>query len=353
MEKLKKVLVTPEQTIKQVLMHMDIVGQKTMFVVNKENKLLGTVTDGDVRRWILRGFGLNKSVSKIMNTNPVFLREDYSKEEAKSLMVSKVIECIPVINEHGQIISATWWVDFFDNVFKRHNPINVPVVIMAGGQGSRLAPFTNVLPKPLVPIQDKPIIELIIDKFADAGCKAFYLSVNYRANLIKAYFSDLECNYKINYVQEDMPLGTAGSLSLLKDTIKETFFLSNCDILIEADYSDMLNFHILNKNKITLVTSIKHYTIPYGVCEIKDGGCLKKVIEKPEYDFFVNSGLYILEPEVLSDIPRKKIYNMTDLINSYMKKKKKVGVYPISEKSWIDIGEWDKLQEMLKRIGAR
>lgn len=353
MERLKEVLINPEQTIKQVLKHMDVVGRKTMFAVNEENKLLGIVTDGDIRRWILKGLSLNEDISKVMNTNPIFLRENYSKEEAKNLMVLKVIECIPVINEQGQVISLTRWVDFFDNVFKKHKEINTPVVIMAGGQGSRLAPFTNVLPKPLIPIQDKPIIELIIDKFVDAGCKAFYLSVNYKANLLKAYFSDLECNYKINYVQEDMPLGTAGSLFLLKDIIKETFFLSNCDILIEADYSDMLNFHVLNKNKITVVTSMKHYTIPYGVCEIKNGGRLKRVIEKPEYDFFVNSGMYILEPEVLSDIPQKKIYNITDLINSYMKRKEKVGVYPISEKSWIDMGEWDKLQELLKRIGAR
>jgi len=353
MERLKEVLIKPEQTIKHVLKHMDGVGKKTMFVVDKENTLLGTVTDGDVRRWILKGFGLNESISKVMNTNPIFLREDYSKEEAKNLMVSKVIECIPIIDGQRRIISAMWWLDLFDNAFKKCKEINIPVVIMAGGQGSRLAPFTNVLPKPLIPIQEKPIIELIIDKFVDAGCNTFYLSVNYKANLLKAYFNDIEHNYKINYVQEDMPLGTAGSLFLLKDIIKETFFLSNCDVLIEADYSDMLNFHMLNKNKITLVTSMKHYTIPYGVCEIKNGGGLKKIIEKPEYDFLVNSGMYILEPEILSDIPRKKFYNIIDLINSYMKRKEKIGVYPISEQSWVDMGEWDKLQEMFKRIGAR
>ena len=204
-----------------------------------------------------------------------------------------------------------------------------------------------------MPIGEKPIIELIIDKFAEYGCKEFYLSVNYKANLIKAYFSDLEHNYRVNYIQEVKPLGTAGSLHLLKDKIKDTFYVSNCDILIEADYAGILKFHKDNKNKITLVSSMKHHTIPYGVIEISNDGILKGIKEKPEYDFLANTGMYVLESETLRDIPKNKFYHITDLINDYMKKGEKIGVYPISEKSWLDMGQWEELQNMLKKFGVK
>jgi len=170
---------------------------------------------------------------------------------------------------------------------------------MAGGEGTRLYPFTKILPKPLVPIGDKPILEIIINRFYEYGCTNFNLSVNYKSNIIKAYFSDFKHNYKINYIHEKKPLGTAGSLHILQNRIRKTFFVSNCDILIDADYADILKFHKQSKNKITLVTSMKHFTIPYGICEIGDGGALKNINEKPEQDLLVNTGLYVLEPEVL------------------------------------------------------
>jgi NDP-sugar pyrophosphorylase family protein len=201
-----------------------------------------------------------------------------------------------------------------------------------------------------MPIGDKPIIEMIVNKFFDHGCKRFYLSLNYKSNLIKAYFSDFEHEYKIDYILEEKPLGTAGSLHFLRNTIKKTFFVSNCDILIEADYSDILEFHLRKKNKITLVSSMKNFTIPYGVCKILNGGVLKNISEKPEYDFLVNTGMYILEPAVLSDVPKNRFYNITELINDYLKKGERVGVYPVSEKSWLDTGQFELLQQALKKF---
>ena len=254
--------------------------------------------------------------------------------------------------ERRKVISCLWWTDLFDSKPDNPESLKLPVVIMAGGEGTRLAPFTKILPKPLMPMGDKPIIEVIINRFYDYGCNDFYLSLNYKSNIIKAYFSDFEHKYKINYILENKPLGTAGSLYLLKKKIKKTFFVSNCDILIEADYADILKFHYQRKNKITLVSSMKNFMIPYGVCQIKDGGILRSIREKPEYDFLVNTGMYVLEPSVLSDVPRNQFYTITDLINDYLKKNEKVGVYPVSDKSWLDMGQFEELQEMIKKFEA-
>jgi len=350
MEKLKKIIIKPEQSIKLVLKHMDLVGEKTVFVVDKENKLLGTVTDGDIRRWILKGRSLLNDISDVMNCMPVSLLKGFQQEQAKAIMIKKEITCLPVIDNEKNVISAVWWADLFKNKLKKLKSLKLPVVIMAGGEGVRLHPFTKILPKPLMPIGDKPIIEIIINRYFDYGCKDFYLTLNYKSNIIKAYFSDFEHKYEINYILESKPLGTAGSLYFLKNRIKKTFFVSNCDILIEADYADILKFHRQKKDKITLVSSMKNFTIPYGVCEIQDGGILKNIREKPEYDFLVNTGMYVLEASVLADIPKNQFYNITDLINDYLEKGEKIGVYPVSEKSWLDMGQFEALQETLKKF---
>ncbi len=352
MERLKKIIIEPGITIKAALKSMADGGERILFVA-EENKLLGTITDGDIRKWILRGKKLNQPISKAMNRTPVFLVEGYSIEEAKNLMITNRIECLPIVNESKKIVSAIWWIDLFAIKRKKYKKLNMPVIIMAGGEGVRLSPFTKIFPKPLIPVGDKSITEVIFDRFSEYGCKEFYISVNYKANLIKAYFNDLKCNYKINYINEDKPLGTAGSLYLLKNKIKSAFCLSNCDVLIEADYADILAFHQDNKNKITIVGSVKHYTIPYGVCEIKNGGKLKSIKEKPEYDFLVNTGVYILEPEILNLIPDNQFYNTTDLINDCVKKGENLGVYPISEKSWLDMGQWEELQKMLNNFNIK
>lgn len=353
MEKLKKILASPQLPIKQALRLMEETGGKILFIKDSRHKLLGTVSDGDIRRWILENKSLSRSVSAAMNKNPISLKVGYSIDEAKNLMVTNRIECVPVLDNNDRIVSAIWWTELFETKPKTHKTLNMPVIIMAGGEGKRLAPFTKILPKPLMPIGDKPIAEIIIERFAEYGCREFYLSVNYKSNLIKAYFSDFKHDYKINYLIEDKPLGTAGSLHMLKDKIHDTFCVSNCDVLIEADYADIMEFHKANYNKITLVGSVKHYTIPYGVCKIKSGGGLKSIDEKPEYDFLVNTGMYILEPETLNLIPAGKLYHITDLINKYLKIGAKVGVYPISEKFWLDMGQWEELQDMLKRFEVK
>ena len=250
------------------------------------------------------------------------------------------------------MVSVVRWLDLFEKNILNDKLSGVPTVIMAGGAGSRLAPVTAFLPKPLMPIGDKPIAELIMERFSGFGCKDFYLSVNFKANLLRTYFNEFRHMYNISYIQEPKPLGTAGSLHLLKGRVKKSFFVSNCDVLIEADYSDIYRFHQQNKNAITLVVSIKHHTVPYGVCEIGEGGRLKGIKEKPEYDFLINTGLYVMSPDVIGDIPKDTPYHVTDLIADYTLRKRKIGVYPVSEKSWFDMGEWKEFQKMFKKFGA-
>ncbi|MBN1914124.1 MAG: nucleotidyltransferase family protein [Candidatus Omnitrophica bacterium] len=350
MHTIRDFLISPEFTVKQALKKIDEAGRRIIFVVDKKGVILGVVTDGNMRRWILEGRSLNKKVTKVMNSEPIVLKEGYLREDAKAIMLSEEIECIPIVDDKRKVISAAWWVDLFQEEFKPQKKIDTPVVVMAGGEGTRLLPFTHVLPKPLIPVGEKPIIEMIIDKFSQYGCEDFYFSLNYKSNIIKAYFNDFEHKYRISYIQEERPLGTAGSLHLLKKKIRGTFFVVNCDTLIEADYTDILRFHKDKKNKITLVGAMKHYTIPYGVCKLGRSGSLVAIEEKPEHDFLAITGLYLLEPQVLRQIPANKCYHLTDLINSCLKKGCRVGVYPISEKSWLDMGELQELQKTLKKF---
>jgi len=353
MKRLNKVLIRPACTIKQALKQMDTMGEKTLVVVDQENRILGIITDGDIRKRILKGKSLHEDIVRVMNCHPLFLKEGFERDDAKKILLKQQIECLPIVDRENKVTACLWWNDFFDDNQKVFASLNLPVVIMAGGEGVRLHPFTKILPKPLMPIGDKPIIEIIINRFFDYGCNDFYLSLNYKSNIIKAYFSDFEHKYKINYLLETKPLGTAGSLHFLRNKIKKTFFVSNCDILIEADYADILKFHRQRKNKITLISSMKNFKIAYGICEIENGGILRNIREKPEFDYLVNTGMYVLESDILADIPKNKFYNITDLINAYLKKGEKVGVYPVSEKSWLDMGQFENLQEMLKRFETK
>jgi len=352
-DKISKILVKPDDTIKQVLRRMDEAGSKVVFVAGKESDLLGALSDGDIRRWILKGGLISAKASAVMAREPKYLPEGYTSEEAKKLVVDERYECVPVIDARRRIKGAVWWFDFFKEAPRKGTRLALPVVIMAGGKGTRLAPMTNILPKPLTPIGDSTVTQHIMDRFARYGCTDVYMSVNFKANLIKAYFSDAGPRYRIKFVEEEKPLGTAGSLGLLRRRIKKTFFLINCDVLVDADYADILDFHRARRNMITIVGSMKHFTVPYGVCDIKKGGDLVSTREKPEYDFLVNTGLYLMEPGILSRVPANRPMHMPELIDKCLAGGIKVGVYPISDKSWADTGQWQPLQDTLLKLGEK
>jgi len=293
---------------------------------------------------------MNEKVSTILDKNKIYAIKDEALESIKNKMFSLRAELMPIVDGQNNLVNVYFWEDLFGETKKE--PLfrfNLPVVIMAGGLGTRLKPLTNVLPKPLIPINDKTFIEEIFARFNNQGCDSFYISVNYKADLIEYYLSKQNLPYNIHYFKEDKPMGTAGSLSLLKGQIKETLFVNNCDILIDQDYSDVLKYHRENKNEITVVAALKHYPIPYGTIETGENGRLLVLIEKPEISFKINTGIYILEPHLLNEIPENLMFHMTQLIENVRKRNGRIGVFPVSEKSWKDIGAWD---EYLKNKGT-
>ncbi len=349
---IKKLCIDKSVDLKTALKKMDEGSRKVLFIIENDRRLFGVLTDGDIRRWILSSGELQGYVYEFCNVNPVFVYSAYHLNTIKEIMLTQKIEAIPVLDSDNKIIDILLWEDAFSEKSPRlaEKKIGIPVVIMAGGKGTRLDPFTRILPKPLIPIGDKPIIEIIIDKFYEHGVTEFYISVNHKAKMIKAYFEDLSGDYTVDYIDEDKPLGTAGSLKFLEDKFKRSFFVSNCDILINSNYSEILDYHYENKNDITLVASVKNYRIPYGICEIENGGTLCRIQEKPEYDFLVNTGLYVLKSEILHLIPENKFFDITDLIKRVRNHEGKIGVFPVSDKSWIDVGEWEEYREAVRRF---
>ena len=231
-----------------------------------------------------------------------------------------------------------------------HKKACAPVVIMAGGLGTRLYPYTKILPKPLIPIGEMPIVEHIIHRFADVGCSAFTMIVNYKKSMIKSYFNDLQKDYTVDYVDEDTPLGTGGGLSLLKGKVTQTFFLTNCDILIDADFGDIYQYHKEKGNVITMVCAVKHFTIPYGVVELGGDGDISGITEKPEMNVLTNTGVYVVEPSVIDGLAYNEPIPFTDIIADVRAAGGRVGVYPVSENSWMDMGQLEELDNMRRRL---
>jgi len=350
--KLEQFLINKKESVLTSMKKLDANAHKVLFVIDKSETLIGSLTDGDIRRWILSGKELSEGVDKVCHKSPSFVGEDYSDQEVKDLMLAKNIECIPVLSSSNKIKDVLFWVDIFQDV-KKEEPkkqMNYPVVIMAGGFGTRLAPFTTILPKPLIPVGDKSIVEHIIDRFLPYGIDDFYMTVNHKFKIIKSYFEDVKKEYSLKLVKESKPLGTAGSLKLLKEEIDDVLIVTNCDIIIHADYSEIVDLHIESGFDITLVSSMMNYKIPYGICEIDKGGSLIEIKEKPEYNFLISTGMYILNKKILDYIPDNEFFHITHLMEKVKENGGSVGVFPISENSWDDTGEWDEYKKTVKRL---
>lgn len=338
-ENIKKFLVDDSIKVKDAMEILSELGCKILFV-HKNYKLKASLTDGDIRRYILDSGNIENTIKDVANYNPKYLI-NAKYDEAVDFMQMNQIDAIPILNNDLMIENI-----YFLNYRLKNDydlKINIPVVMMAGGKGTRLYPYTKILPKPLIPIGDIPIAERIINKFNEVGCKDFYLVVNHKKNMIKSYFNEINKEYNINYIDEDMPLGTGGGLYYLKGLIKETFILTNCDILINYDFSKILNYHISNKNIITMVVASQNIQVPYGVVEFDNENSIISMKEKPQISYYTNTGCYIVESSVLDYIKDNENIGFPDIVKRCMDNNKKVAVYPVPEDAFMDMGELDKL----------
>jgi len=349
---MKNIIIKPIASIKEAMESLDKTAEKVLLVVDDSQRLIGTVTDGDIRRYILKGADLTGIIENAYNRNPIFIfKEDFDREKAKKMFTENKMSLIPILDQSRKIVDYVTWEKVFGNDRRSENrKLDIPVVIMAGGSGIRLQPFTKVLPKPLVPVGEKPIIDHIIDNFQAYGLCEFYLTIHRMSKIIRAYFEEKSPDYSIGFAEEDEPRGTAGSLKLLAHKLKRPFFVSNCDIIIKIDYADLYRFHTKKSYDITLVASTKQFKIPYGICELNSEGSLERIKEKPEYSFLINTGLYVLNPDVIDLIPDNRLFHITHLMDKVKENNGTIGVYPVSEKAWIDVGQWAEYRKALKMI---
>ncbi len=350
--RLEKRKISIKDTLLHALKKMDAERVK-MLLVFADEQFVSILTIGDIQRAIIKHVAMDSPIANILDV--IRQDKDYaspsdSEKDIRELMLSIRAECMPVVDEQGKLIRVYLWNDFFDEqpLPPVREKIDLPVVIMAGGKGTRLKPITNVIPKPLVPVGDKTILEVIMDQFEGIGCHKFYMSVNYKADMMKYYLSQLDHKYDIEFFMEDKPLGTIGSVSLLKGKITTPFFVSNCDSINEQDYRDVWDYHVQNHNDMTIVTMVKSFKIPYGVIETGEDGLMTALKEKPEQTYQVNTGVYILNPELIDEIPHGEFFHITHLMERVQARGGRVGCFPVSEQSWRDMGEWPEYLKMIK-----
>ena len=348
----EKIIISNDISLLDALSIMDQTNRK-LLIVCENRKFLGVISIGDIQRALLNKKDLKLPVSKFVREKITFVLEGKDINAIKEKMLEEKIESMPVVDSDGELKDIIEWDQLFiSDKTEEEKKVDFPVVIMAGGKGTRLLPITNIIPKPLIPISDKTIMEEIMLQFKKFGCNKFIVSVNYMMDAIKDYFSQ-KPEWAISYIQEKEPLGTGGSLYLLKNSIKNTFFVTNCDTLIDINIQDLIDYHRKNNNMITVVTAVKKIHIPYGTIETVDNGVIKKIQEKPDYIYQVNTGLYVFEPIALKYIEDEKYINIPDLIKKMITVGEKIGAFPISEGSWNDVGNWDEYLHLVNRYENR
>lgn len=343
----EKYLVNMKVTVKEAIEKMEKEQIKAVVVVDEEKTVVGLFANGDMRTFFLRGGSLSVNICDAMNRKPALFR---SEEQVKAERRVKTRVIYPIVDENKKIIKILDYDNSICSEKVNDSLKHIPLVIMAGGKGTRLYPYTKILPKPLIPIGDVTITERIIHSFQRYGCNKVIMVLNHKANMIKAYMSELDKDYQIDFVEEKKFLGTAGGLKLIRDKVHTTFFLSNCDILVNADLECIYKTHKAKGNKITFVCSMKDVVIPYGVVETNQDGMITRMKEKPGFSFLINTGLYMIEPEVINDIEDGQYIHFPDLAQNYLERGEKVGVFPISERAWMDMGQFSGMEDMMKNL---
>ena len=356
--RLTAISVIPTTTIRDAMRRLNETSGRILFVTDDHTRVIGVVTDGNIRRAITNGIGFTDAIAGVMTTS--FISIDAAsgniRQRAVSLMRMHGVAQIPVLDTDRRLVDVVLWLECLPGGEPVPEPKprwEYPVVIMAGGKGTRLDPFTRILPKPLIPIREKPIIEHITDRFVASGFHRFVLIVNYKREMLKLYFNELSPPYDIRFVEEQEFLGTAGGLSLLGDHIRGSalFILTNCDTLLDGDYLDIVRWHEEQRNAVTIIASYKIVQLPYGVLRLRDGA-FHEIREKPEIDMLVNTGTYIIDPKVLAMLRPNQYCDMDELITTVHRSGSgRVGVYP-HWGEWLDIGQWEAYRESVARISA-
>lgn len=350
-EILKKYLANESISIVEAMRKIDLNAKGILYITDPSGKLRGSVSDGDIRRWILKTGELEGAAIEAACKNTVYLlTRDVGQEE--KMMQKEQISSIPIVDADHVVVDIRFRNSCFTNqeLSTSQGLCKTSVIIMAGGKGTRLYPYTKILPKPLIPIGDVPILERILNRFFHFGAKKFYLTVNYKKEMIRSYFAELKLPYEIKYIEEENPLGTAGSIRLIKEKFHVPVIVTNCDTLIDVDYDKILDYHMESCNDMTIISSLKNMSIPYGVLHLKEHGIVTSMEEKPQLSYFINTGMYIVNPEFLDLIPKNRVFHMTDLAEKMIKNGKKVGMYPISENAFWDMGEFEEMKKMEERI---
>ena len=344
----KDILIENNYTVQMAIAVLEKVRCKVVYVVT-DRKLEASISDGDVRRFFLQNGDANMPVNEIEHKNPTCVYENQI-EMAKEIFDRSELYSIPVVNHNNEIMAII----FRDGeIVRDHQAISLPVVIMAGGKGTRLYPYTKILPKALIPIGDIPITEHIINSFNKSGCSNFFMIVNHKKNMIEAYFDSIEKNYMLCFVEEEKPLGTGGGLGLLKDKISKDFILTNCDILIDADYGAIKEYHDHHNNFITMVVAKYQNNISYGVIDIDDEGNYIRANEKPTYDYLINTGLYIVNSQVINDITENTHMDFPSIIDKYKADGKTIGCYVVDESAYMDMGQIEELEKMKEKMNIQ
>ena len=331
-------LIKPDRSLREAIGVIDKSGLQIALVTSDDSQLLGTVTDGDVRRGLLAGIGLEDPVSNVMNSTPTVANLNQTPQDILSVMKTKQLRQIPVVDT-DQCVVGMEVIDSLLQCPRRDNP----VILLAGGLGSRLMPLTENCPKPLLKVGDKPILERIIENFKAFGFHRFYLSVNYMAEMIEEYFGDgSQWEVEIDYLRERKRLGTAGAISLLPDKPELPFVVMNGDLLTKINFSHLLDFHDNHAPMGTMCVREYQFQVPFGVVKL-DRHRLRGIDEKPVQRFFVNAGIYVLEPDVLNYVPNEDYLDMPTLFEDLLKNQHETAVFPIRE-YWLDIGRKDDFE---------
>lgn len=343
MESWKKLLLKPNTTIFETLKRITEGSAQIALVIDNKNKLLGTVTDGDIRKAILEGYSLDDAVEKIMNPNPIkHFQVNHNNDKLIDIMVKNQIHQLPMVDLKGCVVGL----QTIDELLKPKLRENL-VVIMCGGAGKRLLPLTNDFPKPMLMVGGKPLLEINLNRLKAQGFKRFCITVGFKAEIIKNYFKDgSQWDISIEYIHEDKPLGTAGALHLLKENKQLNIVVMNGDLLTGVRFDQLIDFHNENQADCTICVREFDSQLPYGVVEVKNQKVLS-IKEKPIYKYFVNAGVYILNTQLLSYIPKNEYYLMTTFLDKLMEMKRNLIAFPLME-YWSDIGQLTDYEKACK-----